>query len=166
MERRHYHMTRYLARNLATSENRDLPDANDSPEASSTAEVVLAFPLTECSQPIIERQELFAFLPVRESPFKFLVHSDFDTTASRQDINTTSKRNIDLLKGIAAAFVQAVLQFCEHGTLCYSWPQFLPGPDDTGVFWSKVTEMIKTLLDATPVLRSSIGATLARSGMS
>ncbi|KAK4235362.1 hypothetical protein C8A03DRAFT_36794 [Achaetomium macrosporum] len=153
-EKRHYHVTRHLARNLARSENRDLPGAENHPESSSRAEVVLAFPLTEYSQPIIERQEVFAFLPLRESPFKFLIHSDFDTTASRQDINTTSKRNTDLLKGIAAAFVTAVQEFCEHGALCYSWPEFLPGPDDTGVFWSELIEMIKTRLRATPVLRS------------
>jgi hypothetical protein len=69
-EKQRYHVTKYMARNLAPSQSRELPDADDAPEVSSTAEVVLAFPLTEDAHPVIERQELFAFLPVRESSFK------------------------------------------------------------------------------------------------
>lgn len=36
---------------------------------------------------------------------KFLIHTDFDTSASRQDIVTTSRRNIDLLDGITDTFI-------------------------------------------------------------
>lgn len=179
-EKQHYHVTKYMARNLAPSESRELQDVHDAPEVSSTAEVVLAFPLTEDAHPVIERQELFAFLPLRDSSFKvrpfhriglsqqeniskycalmelrqFLIHSDFDTSASRQDVITTSRRNIDLLDGIAATFVKAVLQFCEHEDLCYTWPEFLPLPGDTDWFWSGLIPRIRARLGTTPVLRS------------
>lgn len=96
---------------------------------------------------------------------QFLIHSDFDTSASRQDIATTSRRNIDLLDDISAAFVKAVLQFCEHPKLCYTWPRFLPSTDiDSSPFWSGLTKRIKSLLLNTPVLKSLHGNDLRKTG--
>ncbi|KAK3941989.1 hypothetical protein QBC46DRAFT_257257 [Diplogelasinospora grovesii] len=169
MEKKHYHVTKHMVTNLSKSDNRELPDTDEARRASSTAEVILAFPLTSDSEPLIEQQEVFAFLPVRESSFKascilspwiliaqrFLIQSDFDTSASRQDIVTTSRRNIDLLDGIAAAFIKAVLQFCEHPDLCYTWPSFLPPPDDnSNAFWSGLNQRTKRLMSNTPILKS------------
>lgn len=51
---------------------------------------------------------------------KFLIHSDFDTSANRQDVSTTSRRNLCLLPHITSAFLDAVLQFCEDPELCSS----------------------------------------------
>lgn len=68
-KQKHYHVTRLMATNLATSDNRELPDIDQAKETSTAAEVVLAFPLTSDSEPVIEKQELFTFLPVRESGF-------------------------------------------------------------------------------------------------
>lgn len=68
-ERKHYHVTRYMATNLPRSDNRDAPDTEEARRASSVAEVILAFPLTNDSVPLIEKQEIFAFLPVRQSDF-------------------------------------------------------------------------------------------------
>ncbi|KAM0280906.1 hypothetical protein ACHAQH_003795 [Verticillium albo-atrum] len=147
-ENKHYHVTRHMATNLPKSENRDSPN-------NAEAEVVLAFPLTSESQPLIEQQEIFAFLPIRESNFKFLIHSDFDTSASRQDIVATSLRNRSLVDGIAAAFIKAVLQFCEHPSLCYTWPNFLPSTtDESSAFWSGLAQRIKDLVSQTPILKS------------
>ncbi|KAM0586454.1 hypothetical protein ACHAP6_005252 [Verticillium nonalfalfae] len=61
---------------LKSSKNFRVGDERDHTvllETTSTrkAEVVLAFPLTSDSQPLIEQQEIFAFLPIRESNFKF-----------------------------------------------------------------------------------------------
>ncbi|KAM0534865.1 hypothetical protein ACHAPP_004507 [Verticillium nonalfalfae] len=60
---------------LKSSKNFRVGDERDHTvllETTSTrkAEVVLAFPLTSDSQPLIEQQEIFAFLPIRESNFK------------------------------------------------------------------------------------------------
>lgn len=150
-KKKQYHVTRYMASNLPPSNNRET-----SKTESSSAEVVLAFPLTDEFSPLSEKQQVFAFLPVRMSDFNFIIQSDFDTSANRQDIVSTSRRNIDLLDAIAAAFVKAVLQFCEHKDLCYTWPDFLPSPDAefSSGFWEGLVPKIKTKLSVTPVLRS------------
>ncbi|KAF5638186.1 uncharacterized protein FTJAE_5432 [Fusarium tjaetaba] len=153
-----YHIARLMATNLALSDNREVPDTEEAKNDSSKAEVVLAFPITDNSEPLVtqKNQDLFAFLPLRRSDYKFLIHTDFDTNANRQDIVTTSRRNLDLRGWIASAFFQAVLQFCEHPTLCYSWPMFLPSSSDTSsdAFWSGLNQEIRSLMKKTPVLKS------------
>lgn len=67
---RHYHMTKYVATNLAKNENRTYSESEEASRAYSTGEVVLAFPLSAESVPIIENQWVFAFLPVRQMGFK------------------------------------------------------------------------------------------------
>lgn len=80
-QEKHYHITRHMAKNLSRSENRDVPSELQTERYSSQAEVVLAFPLTRDSSPILEKQHIFAFLPIRESNFKvreniLLFHAD------------------------------------------------------------------------------------------
>ncbi|GLI73329.1 hypothetical protein PoHVEF18_001545 [Penicillium ochrochloron] len=70
VERKNYHVTRQIATDLPKSNNRDLPDTEEATQACSRAEVVLAFPLTKLNKPLLEQQEVFAFLPIRESSFK------------------------------------------------------------------------------------------------
>jgi hypothetical protein len=70
----------------------------------------------------------------------------------------TSRRNLDLLNPIAAAFVEAVLQFCKHPTLRYTWPQFLPSLDEPIEFLQRLNETIEHYLSETPVLESRHGA--------
>lgn len=70
-----FHVTTHLATGLSASESRG---------AAPEAEVILAFPLTHDLKPLLEKQELFAFLPVRKSEFEvwptaYLIQS----TASR-----------------------------------------------------------------------------------
>ncbi|KAI8676088.1 hypothetical protein NCS56_00495700 [Fusarium sp. Ph1] len=156
-ERQVYHITKQTATGLARSDNRELPDIDEAQRLSSTAEVVLAFPVTSDSKPLVtqKNQDLFAFLPLRRSHYKFLIHSDFDTNANRQDIVITSRRNLGLLDWIADAFYQAVLQFCEHPTLCYDWPMFLPSPDNSfDVFWSGLDFKIRDMMKKRATLRS------------
>ncbi|KAH6672747.1 hypothetical protein F5X68DRAFT_175032 [Plectosphaerella plurivora] len=154
VDKKLYHRTSYIARNLARSEGRGVPEDADE-GVYSESEVVLAFPLTSDLQPLIERQELFAFLPIRESGFKFLIQADFDTSASRQDIVTTSLRNANLRDAIADAFIKAVLQFCEHPLLCFTWPLFLPSQGgEHADFWSGLSQRIKDLVQITPLLKS------------
>lgn len=67
-----YHITKHAATGLARSDNRELPDTDEARRISSTAEVVLAFPLTSTSKPLVTRkkQDLFAFLPLRKSDYR------------------------------------------------------------------------------------------------
>lgn len=67
-----FHITRQTATGLARSDNRELPDNEEAKRMSSKAEVVLAFPITDASEPLItqKNQDLFAFLPLRRSNYK------------------------------------------------------------------------------------------------
>ncbi|KAI6760419.1 hypothetical protein HG530_009279 [Fusarium avenaceum] len=157
INRQVYHITKDLATGIALSDNRDPPENEQDRRDSTTAEVVLAFPLTDEYKPHYsnQRQELFAFLPLRSSDYKFHIHSDFDTNANRQDIITTSRRNLNIRDFIADVFYKAVLQFCEHPTLCYHWPLFLPPIHSrSDSFWSGLDAKIKSLMREQPVVKS------------
>ncbi|CVK97556.1 uncharacterized protein FMAN_11584 [Fusarium mangiferae] len=152
-----YHITKQLATGLAQSESRDAAATEEARRSLTSAEVVLAFPLKSDYQPCIStrRQELFAFLPLRTSDCKFHIQSDFDTNANRQDIVTTTRRNLDIRDCIAKTFLKAVLEFNQHPILCYRWPLFLPVQDSGhDSFWSGLNAKILSLVQDTPILRS------------
>ncbi|GKT48957.1 uncharacterized protein ColSpa_09138 [Colletotrichum spaethianum] len=150
---KHFHVTRVSATNLARNDNRTYSEAEEAVKAYSVSEVVVAFPLSEASAPIIEPQEVFAFLPMRPAGFKFLIQADFVTNGNRQDIVKDSLRNIDLRHAVGEAFVTAVTQFLAHETLRYRWVQFLPDRqnDSWDSFWLGLVEKIATLLRSAPV---------------
>lgn len=72
VHRQIYHITKNLATGLALSDNRDPPKDEQDRRDLTTAEVILAFPLTSDYKPHIsdQRQEIFAFLPLRSSNYK------------------------------------------------------------------------------------------------
>ncbi|KAJ6789935.1 hypothetical protein PWT90_07563 [Aphanocladium album] len=150
-----YHITTQQASGLHSSVGRSRSESDSSTNIGSTAEVVLAFPLTSQYEPnLLDPQQLFAFLPVRHHAYKFIIHSDFDMMANRQDILTTSKRNLGLRKWIATAFVTAALEFCEHDELRYTWPLFLPTTDQSNwdSFWAGFNSELRAQLAQTPIL--------------
>jgi hypothetical protein len=71
---RRFYVTRHLALNLPRNENREYSKAEQKAKAYSTAQVALAFPLDDNNDPIIEAQELFAFMPVRKIGFNVKRH--------------------------------------------------------------------------------------------
>ncbi|KAK3370805.1 hypothetical protein B0T24DRAFT_554720 [Lasiosphaeria ovina] len=152
---KYYHTTRHVATNLAKNDNRTYSAAEEASGAYKRGEVVLAFPLTVASVPVLENQWTFAFLPVQQMGFKFLIQADFVTQANRQGIVTTSARNVGLAAGIAEAFVRSVLQMCDHETLQYTWMRYVPGRNDFpwDSFWEDVIGKIEERVKATPVLR-------------
>ena len=72
---KHYHITKDTASGLPQSENRKYTATEISNRAYANADVVLAFPLTPDSVPIVETQDVFAFLPIRNMgfPVEFLL---------------------------------------------------------------------------------------------
>lgn len=64
-----YHITKHMATSLARNENRTYSNSEEASQAYSRAEIVLAFPLTSSSVPILGNQWIFAFLPVRQMGF-------------------------------------------------------------------------------------------------
>ncbi|KAK2034152.1 hypothetical protein LX32DRAFT_722382 [Colletotrichum zoysiae] len=151
---RHFHVTRVNATNLAKNDNRTYSETEEAVKAYSVSEVVVAFPLSETSAPIVESQEVFAFLPIGPAGFKFLIQADFVTNANRQDIVKDSVRNVGLRDGVGKAFITAVTQFLAHESLRYQWVQFLPDKQigSWDKFWLGLIEEIGTLLKSAPVL--------------
>lgn len=166
-----YYLVKHTVGNLEKNENRSYSADEEQTSAYATAKVVLGFPLNADSVPIDQHQKVFAFLPMREKGFKvrgpicqlskedsnffkFLIQGDFVTQANREDIVTTSRRNIGILSGISDAFMKAVSEFCEHPTLQYDWVKFLPDKEgyyDT--FWTRLIQMIEKGLRKMPVLQ-------------
>ena len=112
-----------------------------------SSEVVLAFPFTR-NKPLFYSQKAYAYLPIRESGFKFLLHADFVLSTSRENVedpasiikrpasvgtNSTHPRLIKhqwnwyLLNALADCFVKAVHRFNEPAAdnLKYEWLGFL-----------------------------------------
>lgn len=149
-----FHVTTHTATNLAKNENRTYSDNEEATRAYSKSRIILAFPLSETSIPIIEPQDLFVFLPVRAVGFNFLIQADFVTDASRQDVVRDSLRNHGLLDGIADAFARSVMQFCEHETLRFQWMRYLPDKKDKnwGTLWLCLVNKIANRLSQTSVL--------------
>ncbi|KAL7793993.1 hypothetical protein V8C43DRAFT_280823 [Trichoderma afarasin] len=151
---RDYYIFKHTIAGLDKNENRTYSEYEEKTKAYASAEIVLGFPLTEESVPIVNYQEIFSFLPMKQAGFTFLINSDFVTQANRQDIVTTSGRNIGIRRGIADAFIQAVLEFCNHPKLQYTWMRYLPEKKQHfDPFWSQLVNLLEDRLKDTAVLR-------------
>ena len=148
----------HTAQNLAKNDNRDYSDLEEENKAYSTAEAVVAFPLDASAEPIVESQHLFAFMPVRQVGFNFLIHSDFVTQANRQDIVTTSERNIGLRQAVGDAFVKGVQMLCAdfplNRTLRYKWMRYLPRRTNLLLdpFWLELVFYLREALSKAHIL--------------
>ncbi|CAK7207240.1 hypothetical protein SEUCBS139899_010050 [Sporothrix eucalyptigena] len=143
---RTFFIFKQVVKNLAPNENRKNLDGDAPVTTKSSGVVVLGFPLDDGDVPIIENQYLYAFLPVKQLGFKFLIHADFVTQANREDIVLTSQRNRDLAVGIKDAFLQSVLWFSWHTTLVYQWMRYLPRFDTFPwePFWADLISDIRS----------------------
>ncbi len=65
-----YYVTEHMAANVARHENRELSASEMKIAASRQSKIVLAFPVSSDSVPVIEPQKVFAFLPLRLMGFK------------------------------------------------------------------------------------------------
>src|SRR6202044_3974112 len=62
-----YYVFTHQARNLAKNDNRNYTKAEEDSKAYSTTNVILAFPVDDSDSPVIQAQDLFAFMPVRKA---------------------------------------------------------------------------------------------------
>ncbi|KAI3326722.1 hypothetical protein HD806DRAFT_551833 [Xylariaceae sp. AK1471] len=162
-----YHVTKHLASNLPRHDNRTYSQADVTARAWSSSEVVLAFRLDEnWSNPVVTSQRIFAFLPIRNMGFKFLIQADFVTQANRQDIVTTSGRNQAIREGIAEAFSKAMRELCTYNSLQYKWMRYLPQKDDYPweEYWKILYNRIKSKIIAAPLMRPLSEASLYKIG--
>ena len=115
------------------------------------ATVILAFPVDEHNEPVLQQQYTYAFLPLRQVGFKFLIQADFVTQANREDV-VHSKRNQAVLKGVAEAFADAVVVFCKRPSLRYQWMRYLPEDFIADEFWRTLWSLVREKLKQTPLL--------------
>ncbi|KAH6619159.1 hypothetical protein B0J18DRAFT_433424 [Chaetomium sp. MPI-SDFR-AT-0129] len=150
-----YHITRHAIHNLARHDDREYSQEDADEQVYATSEIVLGFPLSEGSIPVIKPQEVFAFLPMRDMGFSFLIQADFVTQANRQDIVESSARNAGILRGIADAFRATVVRFCQNPSLRYTWMRFVPRPERHHYvgYWKELVSQIRNNVSAASVLR-------------
>ncbi|KAF2852960.1 hypothetical protein T440DRAFT_466522 [Plenodomus tracheiphilus IPT5] len=111
----------------------------------TSSEVLLAFAVGPEGEPWIAPQKVYAFLPVRDYGFKFLIQADFLLIASREDINVSSAWNRYLLAAIPEAFLKAVHTF-NKGELRYQWTRYLPDHrPHSGFFEQLMANIVRTL---------------------
>lgn len=89
-------------------------------------EIILAFPLKEDYSPnTSDEQFVFAFLPVRNYGFKFIIQADFLLPVTREDIIKDNKWNEWLRDSIAEVFLHAVTEFKKDEKLRYGFYNYL-----------------------------------------
>ncbi|KAJ4321823.1 hypothetical protein N0V84_005118 [Fusarium piperis] len=132
-----------------------LPDDPKRPGCTDS-EILLAFPTADDGSPCISSQHVYAFLPIRDYGFKFLLQADFLLIASREDIDSSSSWNTHLYNAVPAAVLNAV-QLLHQTELKYSWPQYLASRGTMADFFEKLETRMTTLLSQNPVLESMTG---------
>ncbi|KAL5492840.1 hypothetical protein ACEPAI_4288 [Sanghuangporus weigelae] len=99
---------------------------NDAGRGANSTEVVLAFPVDENQRPRVRPQDVHAFLPVRKFGFNFVIHGDFLTSSSREDILVDSLWNLNIRNTIVDIFIAAIRSFQERSNLQNKWIRYLP----------------------------------------
>jgi len=143
-----YVVMRHVAENLPQEKKRD---------GVKRSELLLAFPLDEGNEPIIAPQDVFAFLPIRDYGFKFLIQADFLLIASREDADNSSPWNRALRDEFSQAFAESVEWF-NSSSLRYTWPRYLPTKPASYDFFSPLKRSIIDALARKPTLEAMDGS--------
>lgn len=77
-----YHITKASVDGLAKKENRTYSEVEERTKSYAKADIVLGFPLSREELPVIQPQDVFAFLPIR--------HMGFSVRLRRRKCNTSS----------------------------------------------------------------------------
>ncbi|KAK2690932.1 hypothetical protein QWA68_010794 [Fusarium oxysporum] len=137
-------------------------------EGVVSSEVVIAFTVDSEATPVFTTQNVFAFLPVDDFGFRFLIHADFILVASREGLDESSLWNWSLRDEIQTAFVDAIHRLValspirDGEGLCYKWPKYLPRYLETSGFWYGLHQNMMNALRDTPLLKSRAGGALQK----
>ncbi|KAI8656259.1 HET domain-containing protein [Fusarium sp. Ph1] len=119
-----------------------------------TSELVLVFP-TSTTEDQPSQGKVYSGLPVGDVPsMKFLLNGSFILTASRLQLDTSSRWNQALRDSVADAFVAAIAQLRANG-FRYLWPVFLPSTRESSGFFEPVFTKILETVKAHKMLESS-----------
>ncbi|KAF5249653.1 hypothetical protein FANTH_4961 [Fusarium anthophilum] len=154
-----YIVHRYTAQSLSTVPQR---------KGIDSSEVMIAFTVDSEGNPVSNTQKVFAFLPVDDFGFRFLIHADFILVASREGLDESSPWNWSLRYSIQLAFVASIRRLVtlsptrDGEGLCYMWPKYLPRYHETSGFWYGLHENMMNALRDTPLLKSRAGGALRK----
>ncbi|RSL45040.1 hypothetical protein CEP54_014440, partial [Fusarium duplospermum] len=136
---KHYFVWRHTAKNLPSETRRP---------GMTTSEIVLAFPNTgvngdEPVLPVIEPQNVYSFLPIRNYGFSFLLQADFLLPANREDVHVDSNWNVHLRKESLFAFMDAVRHMDGlNNSLGHSWVRYAPITPSQSQFFEELRDDI------------------------
>ncbi|MGH8613667.1 MAG: sacsin N-terminal ATP-binding-like domain-containing protein [Gammaproteobacteria bacterium] len=124
------------------------------------AAVVLAFPITDAGAASADlTQNLFAFLPVRNYGFRFLVQGDFLLISSRGEVHKNPLWNKRARDEVVQAFVSALSVFKRDPVLSCSFLHFVPRKGDiSDAFFAEAAEKLIEELKNTECMLSASGA--------
>ncbi|KAF4442132.1 hypothetical protein FACUT_2240 [Fusarium acutatum] len=153
-----YIVHRYTVENLPAVPQR---------EGIDSSKVVIAFTVDNEASPVSTTQKVFAFLPVDDFGFRFLIHADFILVASREGLDESSIWNWALRDAIKLVFVASIrrlvaLSHRDGEGLCYMWPKYLPRHSERSEFWHGLHQNIIKALRQTSLLESGADETLRR----
>ena len=119
--------------------------------------IIFAFPIYENGLPkVTQVQKYFAFLPVKESGFKFAIQADFLTILNRQDIGNDNDWNKWLISNFSDLFLKAIDVFKEDPILKFSYYKYLPlKKDNFDIFKPFVDDLYQKLRTFDCVLTES-----------
>jgi hypothetical protein len=134
----------------------DMPDEPKRP-GCSVSEILIAFPISNYkSGPQKNSQSVYAFLPIGDYGFQFLLQGDFLVTANREGIDNSLRWNCIIRNAAVDAFVNA-LDLLIYGDLKHHWPQYLPiGKVDP--FFTDLKDGILSKLKEKAIVESCAGS--------
>jgi len=142
-----YLISDYVARDMPPTELR---------QGVTETLIKLAFPINDQQQPIITKQDVYAFLPVCSSGLPFLIQADFLLVASRQGIDESQPWNRRLQDHMVHALIQA-FERLNKTRLKYTWPAYLPEKQVALRFFDKLKDKFLDRLKDTKILESRSG---------
>ncbi|GAW15237.1 hypothetical protein ANO14919_046460 [Xylariales sp. No.14919] len=144
-----------------------IPLSNGSEISCEQSDIVLGFPYTPTLKSPCQTYDVYAFLPIRDYGFKFILQADFQLVTSREEIDASSTRNRELIQQIPNAFLQAVNKInAERLPLRYSWPHHLPSTQHRDDCFKDLWQNMLRLISDQPILESLEGDLVAPSKLS
>ncbi|PVH94635.1 putative heterokaryon incompatibility protein [Periconia macrospinosa] len=138
------------------------------PDIKAT-KIILAFPVTNqpmtmCKPLIRGPRFTYAYLPLGNFGFKFVIQADFLTTSNRQSVDEDSDWNKNIANGIPRAFETAVTHLNDMdgntmSELARTWPLYLDHhTDGLSPYWSSIKIGIKQHLRTKSVVKNQKGS--------
>ncbi|KID97303.1 ATPase-like, ATP-binding domain protein, partial [Metarhizium majus ARSEF 297] len=133
----------------------------------TNTDIVLAFPVKNKSGkyvPLIQKTNfVFAYLPLGNFGFRFVIQADFLTTSNRQSVDEDSSWNKNIAHAIPRAFEAAIGKFnggdAKLDELSKRWPLYLDNnTSGLSAYWRSITESIKKHLRGAFVIKDRTGS--------